>query len=672
MRGEGAMRFFKIVCCSLLFCFSWGVAQHSEVFRENKFRLQELQRRTGAATSVAAITAGQEGFDVTYYNLDLQLSTPSRTLTGSVTIVARSLAAPLSSITLDLAQTMTVYSVKVGSVNVNFMRGAGTLIFPLDRSYQSGEIITATVNYGGAPGGTGFGSFAFDSANGTPWVWTLSEPYGARDWWPCKDHPGDKADSVDIRVTCDATLTVGSQGTLIDVIDNGNGTKTHVWRHRYPIATYLVSLAAANYSEVSGWFRYSPTDSMPVVNYALPAQLQSATSTLPLTIDMLHIFSDLYGLYPFVKEKYGHAQFGWGGGMEHQTLTSLGGFSENLIAHELAHQWFGDMITMRTWPDIWLNEGFATYSVALYRERKYGLYAYRQVMGYEMTNAKRATGTLYVQDTSLVQTLFDSRLVYSKGASVLHMLRRVLGDSTFFQSLRQYAADPALRYRDASTSDFRAACETVSGKDLGPFFAQWVYGRGFPSVDYDWSTMPDGPGALVELRLRQINNASEPPFFTMPLDIRFADGNRDTTVEVIVHAAAHTFTVRLPFTPLNVVIDPDGWALMDVRQAPVNIGQEGTAPDLFALGQNYPNPFNGSTLIPFSLAEPSTVTLEIFSLLGMRVGLLQPNDRFPAGHHVLRFSPADDSRDALPSGVYFYRLALPNRSPQIKTMIYLR
>ena len=135
MRGEGAMRFFNIVCCSLLFCFSWGVAQHSEVFREKMFRLQELQRRTDAATSVAAITAGQEGFDVTYYNLDLHLSTPSQTLTGTVTIVARSLAAPLSSITLDLAQTMTVYSVKVGSVNVNFTRGAGTLIFPLDRSY---------------------------------------------------------------------------------------------------------------------------------------------------------------------------------------------------------------------------------------------------------------------------------------------------------------------------------------------------------------------------------------------------------------------------------------------------------------------------------------------------------------------------------------------------------
>lgn len=662
----------KVLCCTLL-CVSWGAAQHSEAFAEKMYRLQELQQRARLATSAAAITPGQEGFDVTYYGLDLRLSISGQTLRGSITIVARSLSTALSSMTLDLAQTMTVDSVKAGNTKVLFTRGTQTLSFPLDRTYASGEFVTATVFYGGTPGGTGFGSFAFRTApDGTPWVWTLSEPYGARDWWPCKDHPDDKADSVDVIIRCDGTLKVGSQGALVVVVDHGDGTKTHFWRHRYPIATYLVSLAAANYSEVSGWFRYSPTDSMPVVNYALPLQLPSATSSLPLTIDMLHIFSDLYGLYPFVREKYGHAQFGWGGGMEHQTLTSLGSFSENLIAHELAHQWFGDMITMRTWPDIWLNEGFATYSVALYREKKYGPQAYRQVMESEMSNAKRATGTLYVQDTSRIQTLFDSRLVYSKGASVLHMLRRVLGDSVFFKAILKYATDPGLQYDNASTSDLRSVCESVSGKALGWFFDQWVYGSGYPSVQYDWSSVPDGSGALVEVRLRQINKSSLPPFFTMPLDIRCTDTNRDTTVTIIFDAQTQSFTMRLPFSPLSLLIDPDKGMLMDIERTLVSIRGEEEVPGGFALDQNYPNPFNGTTLIPFTLEDPSTVTLEVFSVLGERVALLQPNDRFPAGHHVLRFSPTDDSPDALPSGVYFYRLALPNRSPRVRTMVYLR
>lgn len=662
----------KVICCSLL-CISWGAAQHSDAFAEKMYRLQELRHRARLAASAAATTPGQEGFDVTYYGLDLRLSIPTQTLRGSITIVARSLSGSLSSMTLDLAQTMTVDSIRVRNMKVLFTRGTQTVSFPLDRTYVSGEFVTATVFYGGTPGGTGFGSFAFQTApDGTPWVWTLSEPYGARDWWPCKDHPDDKADSVDVSIRCDGTLKVGSQGALVAVIDHGDGTKTHVWRHRYPIATYLVSLAAANYSEVSGWFRYSPTDSMPVVNYALSSQLPSATSSLPLTIAMLRIYSDLYGLYPFVQEKYGHAQFGWGGGMEHQTLTSLGSFSENLIAHELAHQWFGDMITMRTWPDIWLNEGFATYSVALYREKKYGPQAYRQVMDGEMSRARLATGTLYVQDTSRVQTLFDSRLVYSKGASVLHMLRRVLGDSAFSRAILKYATDPGLQYRNASTSDLRSVCESVSGKELGWFFDQWVYGSGYPLVQYDWSAVPDGSGGLVEVRLRQTNKSSLPSFFTMPLDIRFTDTSRDTTVTILFDTPTKSFTIRLPFSPFNVILDPDKWMLMDVERTLVSIPGEEGVPDGFALGQNYPNPFNGSTLIPFTLAEPSSVTLEVFSVLGERVALLQPNDRFPAGRHVLLYSPTDDSPNALPSGVYFYRLALPDRSLPVRTMVYLR
>lgn len=666
------MTYRWIICCSLAF-LTVATAQHSDDYAETMFRLKELRHRSVLLPLSRPLSPGQEDFDVTYYNLDLQLFPLTKTLSGSVTVVARIRSSSLTSLKLDLAQSMTVQSVAVEGTYVTFTHGSGLLAFPLNRLYLSGELVTVTVQYGGAPGGTGFGSFAFQSTtDGRPWIWTLSEPYGARDWWPCKDHPSDKADSVDISVTTDAALTVGSQGILTAVIVNGNGTKTHHWRHRYPTATYLVSLAVAPYAEVSGWFRYAPADSMPVVNYALPAQLASAATSLPMTVNMLHIFSDLYGLYPFVKEKYGHAQFGWGGGMEHQTLTSLGSFSENLIAHELAHQWFGDMITMSTWPDIWLNEGFATYSVALYREKQYGPAAYRQLMDFEKSNARLAQGRLSVQDTTSVQSLFDSRLVYSKGASVLHMLRRVLGDSLFFHAIRRYAEEPSFRYATASTADFRSVCESVSGRNLGWFFDQWVYGRGFPSLQYDWSVTNGGSGVSVELRIRQTNKAGNPATFTLPLDVRLSDGVRDTTIAVEVTSAVEGFTLPLPFTPTTVTLDPDGWVLIDVSQTTVAIRKGEVVPDSFILGQNYPNPFNGNTVIPFTLPEDATVTLEIFSMLGERLFVLSPGTRFPAGEHALRFSPDEGSQTPFPTGVYFYRLIPSNRSPKIGTMVYLR
>jgi Aminopeptidase N len=240
---------------------------------------------------------------------------------------------------------------------------------------------------------------------------------------------------------------VGSNGSLVEVRDNGNGTLTYHWAERYPIATYLVSLAVADYVVLTDWFHYSPTDSMVILNYVLPTSLVSAIQPLGFVPSMLQFFSDRYGLYPFIREKYGHAQFGWGGAMEHQTMTSTSNFTESTLAHELAHHWFGDMITCANWPSLWLNEGFATYSEALWQEWRHGEAVYRADMRDMMPNAKVATGTLYVQDTSTVAKLFAFDRVYAKGAWVLQMLRHVLGDSTFFRTMRAYANDPRFRFK---------------------------------------------------------------------------------------------------------------------------------------------------------------------------------------------------------------------------------
>jgi len=278
---------------------------------------------------------------------------------------------------------------------------------------------------------------------------------------------------------------------------------------------------------------------------------------------MLRIYSDNFGLYPFVSEKYGHSEFGWGGGMEHQTMTSLGGFSEGLVAHELAHMWFGDMITCANWSNIWMNEGFATYCTGVYYEDKYGASAYWTYMNSQMANARYAVGSIYVRDTSNVGLLFDGSLVYSKGATVLHMLRHVLGDSVFFRSLKAYANDPRYRFGTATTEDFKEVCETVSGTQLDYFFDEWIYGERYPRYVCRWRAQPGSSGYDVTLGVSQTTGTTNPAFFTMPIDCQLAAPGWDTTVVLFNSSNDQQFILTTSHKPETVQLDPQNWILRD-------------------------------------------------------------------------------------------------------------
>jgi len=602
--------------------------------------------------------------DVIYYKLSLNVAVSPEYLRGVVTVRAKSLVDSLTALAFDLSSGMTVDSILMNGSRLSFQRYTDGIGVTLDRRYGIGGVIELDIAYRGIPVSAGFGSFEFSSHDGTAWAWTLSEPYGAKDWWPCKDHPLDKADSVDVWVTCNSAFKVGSNGKLVAIVDNGNGTRTHKWAERYPIATYLVSIALTNYAEFSNWFRYTPTDSMEILNYVLPEHLVEAQASLPRTVDMLEIFSRTYGLYPFIKEKYGHSEFGKGGAMEHQTMTSTTTFEENTIAHELAHQWFGDLITCANWQSLWLNEGFAVYSEAVYREAIYGADEYWQLINDRMTKALRARGTLFVQDTSVVRELFDNDRVYSKGASVLHMLRHVLGDSVFFRSLRSYVADPRVRYSTATTEDFRRVCESVSGKQLGYFFDEWVYGEKFPQYAYQWKTRPSPAGYDVIVTIEQTTHTPNPSFFTMPVDFRLSTATWDTTVVLFHTHSGQQFTINVSHNPTNAALDPDHWILREIPESELPL------PLKVELDQNYPNPFNAGTSIVFRLPNRANVTLKIYTVLGQEVATLV-NERQEAGFHKVSWNGANDQGRPLPTGVYFCRLSA-NTHQLTKKIVVLR
>lgn len=609
---------------------------------------------------------GDSKIDVTYYKLDLKLTHTPNYLIGNVVVNAKIDTVSASSVYLDLATNLVVDSVLLFGSSRPFIHSANKLTIALDRVYSEGENISLIVYYQGVPQAvSGFGvSFRFDTHNGQPSIWTLSEPYGAKEWWPCKDTPADKADSADIWITVSTSLIPVSNGKLIDVIVNGDGTHTYKWKVGYPIAQYLISLAIAGYTEYITYYHYSPTDSMPITNYIYPESFTQVKPQVDKTSLMLSIFEEQFGPYPFLDEKYGHAQFGWGGGMEHQTISSMGSWSDGIIAHELAHQWYGDLITCKDWQNIWLNEGFATYSEALYIEAVQGTAAYNNVINNRMNSSKNAVGSIYIQDITDVWQIFNYTRTYVKASLVLHMLRGLVGDETFFNILRTYSYHPSVAYGVAVTEDFQAIAENVSGLDLGYFFQQWIYGEGYPRYSIVWNKYNAGSNLWnLAVNINQQTN-SNPAYFTMPVQIKVSRAIGDTTVTVFNNAQNQAFEIAIEGEPASISFDPNNYILKTVLS--IVTGVEGDVSlNSYSLEQNYPNPFNPVTVIRYDIAQNENVEISIYNILGQRIRTLI--DEFkPAGKYEVEFNAT-----GLSSGIYFYTLNSGNYT-EAKKMLLLR
>lgn len=536
--------------------FSIPPSEGHRIMGEAKAKALSAARQAYAAKALA----GQGDFDALYYGLDLKIDTTAKVIWGAVTMQGKSKVSSLSTVILDLFDNMVVDSIKTGGTNLAFTHSSNLVNITLDRAYALDENFLFTVYYHGHPVEGGFMAFSFryHGSPRVPIISSLSEPYFGRTWWPSKDHPSDKADSADINVIIPSNLIVASNGLLRSVTDNGNGTKTYKWHESYPIVTYLISVAITNYTIFSDYYHYSPTDSMEVRYFVYPEYYSQAVSGYVITVGAIDFYAQTFGEYPFIQEKYGMAHFPWGGGMEHQTCTSLlySWYDPYVIVHELSHQWWGDYITCGDWHNIWLNEGFATYCEALYFEHIYGTSYYHTYMGYlDYTGG----GTIWVQDTTDVGEIFSS-LQYDKAGWVLHMLRHVVGDSAFFRSLRAYYSDPRFAYGTALTADFEGVCESVSGMDLSWFFQEWIYGTYRPNYQVSWMYENLGGTYRVYLHLDQIQ--STPPLvFTMPVDVTVSTPSGDTTVVVFNNQRSQDFQFDLHSQPTALILDKDQWIL---------------------------------------------------------------------------------------------------------------
>ncbi len=610
----------------------------------------------------SAPTVNQTKYDVSYYKLDFEVDATGHNIDGYTQVDLSVTDGPLSQIDLNFYNNMHVTSVFSGDTALTYVHDSNILTITLNQAYETGSKISLKIYYNGNPSWSGSGAFRFSTYSGKPHFWTLSEPYGAREWFPCKDIPEDKADSAAIVVTTDESILVASNGLLISQ-STQNGKATFHWKESYPITTYLISIAGYAYTHYSDQYETLNGSIMPIEFYVYPDHYSDSyfRSQYAKTKDMIHSFALKFGEYPFVNEKYGHAEFLGGGGMEHQTLTSLDGYGEDLISHELGHQWWGDMITCKNFHHIWLNEGFATYCEALWIEDEYGTDSYHSNMD---DNIYKGGGTIYVQDDTDENAIFDWDLSYRKASYVLHMLRHIVGEETFFQILQTYYAENNLQYNVAVTEDFQEVCETVSGMKLDKFFQQWIYGEYYPSYQYSWSSTQSEGSYQINLNIDQVQ--SNTGFFWSPIDVKIDFGSSDTTLVVWDSLETQSFELYIDQEPQGVELDPDNWILRDVEQVAAIVGEtKAFTPNQYMLYQNYPNPFNPGTVISYVLPKAENVTLSVFNALGQKVKTLVSGKK-GAGKHSVTFDAT-----GLVSGVYIYRLTAGKYS-QTKKMILLQ
>lgn len=565
--------------------------------------------------------AQTERYDVHYYTLDIAMNNLSTNVAGTGEIYGTSREA-LDSVWFELFSSFAISEIRLNGVATPYLRQGSAIKVPVN--IAAGVDFVIATDYAGTPpnastnplGGAGM-SNASSPSWGNQVTWSLSQPFSAYEWWPCKQSLRDKADSSSVKITVPSACKAGSNGVLENVVDLGNGTTRYEWKHRHPIDYYLISVAVAQYVEYNVFANPAGSTSPVLIQnyiYNNPGTLPQFQDDIDETADFIEYYADIFGPYPFQDEKYGHCMAPISGGMEHQTMTTQGFFEKTLTAHELAHQWFGDHVTCASWADIWVNEGFASYAEYLMLAELYPGEQAGDMTSRHQNIMSQPGGSVWVADSLDEGSIFSSRLVYDKGAAIIHTMRFVIdNDAAFFQALRNYQVE----FADSTAigTDVQQALEEESGVNLTDVFEQWYYGEGFPRYSAAWNKINN------DLHLKISHTVSMPgitPTFTNPLEIRFSrTGAADTTIRFDINTNADYFIIPNIGNVQSLIIDPNNWIINGlgsiINDLNLNLlGVEETA--LEDQVKVYPNPANG----PMTVAMPSAgkYTLKVFDPKG--------------------------------------------------------
>lgn len=625
--------FLFIFCCENVFA-------QFESF-DKTYREIVKSEQAGAFLKEQLLTsAPTENYDLKYHRIHWNVSPDTLFISGEITSYFI-LTEDADHIYFDLTDTLIVDSVLFEGNIVSFDHSDNALNISFPVLKSTGTLDSVTVFYHGVPAYNNFGSMAISEHETGNNLWTLSEPYGASDWWPCKQTLNDKIDSLDIYITMPEGYKSGSAGILISEITSDGFTTDH-WKTNYLTPTYLIGISVANF-EVYQFYAPHESDSVLFYNLIFPEAVADAVPGIDDIVESFQLYWDIYGAYPFKNEKYGHMQFGWGGGMEHQTMSSVVHFTFDLLVHEMAHQWFGDKVTCATWEDIWLNEGFATYSNALcyYFIDDIHIYWNQWLTGTREYITSEPDGSVWVNDTTDVYRIFSGRLTYYKGAWLLHMLHYVLGEDNYFTALQNYISDPLLAYNFATTNDLKTYFETTADTSLTEFFNDWFYGEGYPSYHLIWT---QDENKTVSIALSQTPSHPSVDFFEMPVPVRLK-GDTDSLDIILNHIEQGQLFFEQPgFTVNEIILDPDMWLL----HANDTIGKAEINNDVLPV-IIYPNPAGSQFTIQDFSANPENYTVFVYTIAG------QKTIELPYYTNISSQLTVDVSK--LSPGIYFVEIA---------------
>lgn len=491
--------------------------------------------------------------DVTYCRAHWWMRPDTMFIKGVVATYFKSVGGKISTIDFDLVGHLRIDSVVSHNRQLAFSHLGDSLTVTLPGILVQGVTDSVVIYYHGELKSTGVGSIGTNRKEHT--IWTLSAPYGARDWWPCRQNLLDKIDSMDISVTCPKECKVATNGVIVSDVADGGERTTHYSVH-HPLNYYTIGVAVGNY-KVSESHSVLPTgDTVPTIYYYYRWQSEyEVEHTLAYMDSLMNIFSDYFMPYPFADEKYGQVRISGGTNMEHQTMSFMDAPDiVEIMAHELAHQWFGNHVTCKGWQNVWINEGFASFAELLFFERMWPEFV-EEWHNITINGALNAKGTVYITDTSNYQNIFDEKTTYRKGAMVLVMLRDEIGESAFRKGCQIILEHFGNGF--ATIDDARQCFEQAADTSLVNFFNRWIYGSGYPVFHVNYNAdKPDNVTIDIQQSAAKLKS-TDPDFYPMHITVRLVGKNAQKDVRLNLTSPQQQFVVSTDFKVDNVIFDPN-------------------------------------------------------------------------------------------------------------------